>query len=77
MKFFLMLLIVSAASFAAPVIDLGKTQVQGKMRGPSLEVIESGRLDAGTTARAALLQLKSLEEVLTRPAPPPKKREAK
>lgn len=67
----LTLFLLANTCLAAPVIDLGKSQVRAKMRGPSLEMIESGRLDAQTTSRAALSQLKGLEDWLTRPEPKP------
>ena len=61
MKRLLLTISVWALGSSAAVLDLGKTEVKGKVRGPDLNVIESGQVSQTTLSRVAISQLEELE----------------
>ncbi len=62
--------IVSLSVFAGEVIDVGKYQVQGSMRGPEVQYIDSDRVDVNTASKIVQDQLKAMEsELLTHQMP--------
>lgn len=52
------------------VIDLGKYQVQGTMRGPEVQFIDSDRLSDSATGNLFQNRVKSLEKEALQPEPP-------
>lgn len=69
MKIWWMLQVASAA-MAGQVIDLGKMEVRGKIRGPEVQVIDADTMKDKTAKRYAQSQLQSMEESLLRHTPP-------
>lgn len=69
-KFFILLTLVGVAAEAGEVIDVGKYQVQGSMRGPEVQYIDSDRVDVNTASKIVQDQLKAMEsELLTHQMP--------
>lgn len=62
--------VTSLSGFAGEVIDVGKYQVQGSMRGPEVQYIDSDRVDVNTASKIVQEQLKAMEsELLTHQMP--------
>ena len=60
----------SLSAFSGEVIDVGKYQVQGNMRGPEVQYIDSDRVDNNTASKMVQDQLKAMEsELLTHQLP--------
>lgn len=51
-------------AFGGEVIDVGKYQVQGTMRGPEVQYIDSDRVDSNTASKMVQDQLKAMESEL-------------
>lgn len=66
----LVTLVVSSVSFGQEVIDLGKVLIQGKMRGPEVQVIESDRMGHEAAGQFMQFQLRNMEKELLRHEPP-------
>ena len=58
------LLLFAGAAIAAEVVDVGKYQTQGTMRGPEVQFIDSDRLGADAAGRLGQAQLKEMEAQL-------------
>lgn len=52
----------SAVVYAGEVVDLGSLQIQGKMRGPEVQVIDSSRLHRLTAEVLIRWQLQQMEK---------------
>ncbi len=66
--FFLLFFVLP--SFAGEVVDVGKYQTQGTMRGPEVQFIDSDRLGADAAGRLGQAQLKAMEAELLQPEEP-------
>ncbi len=64
-------LITVASTFGGEVIDLKKLEVEGKMRGPEFDFIESNRISEEMTLVIWESEMETLEKALTKPSPPP------
>jgi|LakMenEpi03Aug12_release.lakeMendotaPanAssembly.Ray.scaffolds.fasta_scaffold1700808_2 hypothetical protein len=53
------------------VIDLGTLEVQGKLRGPEIQLIESNQMGAEALLKLSRLELKKLETELLKVGPFP------
>lgn len=51
---------------AAQTVDMGTYEVQGTMRGPEVQFIDSDRLDSDTAGKLGQWQLKEMESELLR-----------
>jgi hypothetical protein len=68
--FTIALLCLSTIGESHPVIDLGKVEIQGKLNGPEVELIDSNLLGAQAARRLLRWQLKAIEaELLKSEAP--------
>jgi hypothetical protein len=59
-----------AAEKGRQVIDLGVLEVQGKLRGPEIQLIESNQMGERALKSASRSELKRLEQKLLEPSQP-------
>lgn len=64
---FLLFTFVSSLAFAAEVIDLGSFEIQVKVRGPEIQLIESNRVGDEAALQMSRWQLKNMERELLEP----------
>lgn len=53
------------------VIDLGVLEVQGKLRGPEIQLIESNQMGGEALKKTSRTELKKLEQALLKPMSQP------
>ncbi len=56
------ILLISFSSQAGEVIDLGKFEVKGKVRGPEIQLIDPNQMSKDSAGSIVAWQLKKLEE---------------
>ncbi len=64
------LLLCVQISQAGEVVDVGKYQTQGTMRGPEVQFIDSDRIGSDAAGRLGQAQLKEMETELLQPEEP-------
>jgi len=69
MKWFV-LLALSQPAWAGEVIDLGKMEVRGKVRGPEVQLIDPSEMKEKSAQRLTQMQLSQLEKDLLQHQPP-------
>lgn len=72
-----LILMASLAVAKQEVIDVGKFEIQGSVRGPEIQLIDSDRLTDEAVANLAEAQLKRMEEELLTSELPPSQRRPK
>lgn len=71
MKSLLFLSIIHCLGFGRQIIDLGKLEIEGKIRGPEVHVIDSSRISSQSAGQLVRWQIETLERELLKPDPPP------